>query len=193
MTIIDPPARPDPALDDPGPDGPWWRHLTLGRALAGLFLISMAVFWVWAFSPWKPDSDVDRLTSDDFGELARPRCQTMLDELADLPNPADVTTPAERADLLVLQNAVVAQLVVDLRVLPLGSADDAFLLESWFADWDQYLADRDRHVDRLRTAQDGDDLRFRLTALNGGRGVDARIDGFATINRMVVCSTPGDV
>lgn len=153
----------------------------------------MAVFWVWAFSPWKPESNVDRLSSDDFGELARPRCQAMLDELGALPNPADVTTPAERADLLVLQNAVVDQFVADLRALPHGPADDAFLLDSWFADWDQYMADRERHVERLRTAQDGDDLRFRLTAIDGGRGVDARIDGFATINRMVVCSTPGDI
>jgi hypothetical protein len=185
MTLVD-----EPVIHDPRP---WWRRLTVGKVLAGAFMLSMVVFWVWAFSPWKPDSNVDRLSTDAFADLARPVCQTMLDDLRAVGNAADVTTPQERADLLVLQNEVVAQFVTDLRALPRGGPDDAFLLESWFADWDLYLSDRERHVERLRTGDEDDDLRFRLTAIDGGRGVDARIDGFATANRMEECATPGDV
>ncbi len=153
----------------------------------------MAAFWVWAFSPWKPDSLVDRLDSDGFATVALPRCEQMLAELDALPNAQTIESPQERADLVVSGNAVISSMVTDLRSMASGGPADRALLDAWFADWDRYLADRDRHVDRLRSAELDDDLRFRLTALPGGRGVDVRIDGFALINHIEACSTPGDV
>lgn len=165
----------------------------VGRIAAAATLAVIAGFWIWAFSPWRPDSNVDRLSDDTYVDLAIPICQDMLDRLAALPSGRDADSPQQRAEQLVEANLVVADTVDRLRAAITGPPDDVDLLTRWIADWELYLGDRDHHVERLEGAGPGDDTRFRLTEIPGGRGVDARIDGFATVNGMEECFTPGDV
>ena len=111
--------------------------------------------------------------------------------IATLTPAAEATSPADRADGMDLATDALADMVVDLALLPGGIDDDTVLVGMWLEDWAVYLSDRRTHADRLRLEGD---VRPLLTALPNGNGsVLKRMNGFARVNDMEACLDPGDV
>lgn len=168
----------------------------LARLATGTIVVASIVFWVWAFSPWAPRDNPDRLDDPAFAEAAEQVCAAARQRIDALPGPFDGITPAERAEQVAAGTRIVADLVDELTDLaPLAPAGhDADLVDRWLADWRTYLDDRWRHVDRLRAATPDTsdrDLRFLVSGEAGP--IDARMNAFARLNRMDSCQTPGDV
>ncbi len=172
------------------------RLAALARLVTGTIVVASVVFWVWAFSPWTPRDNPDRLDDPAFARAAEPVCADAQAAIGELPGPFDGITPAERADQIEAGTLVVEDLLTRLEELaPLAPAGhDADLVARWLADWNTYLDDRWRHVERLRAATPDTperDLRFLVSGELGP--VNARMDAFARLNRMDSCQTPGDV
>lgn len=173
---------------------PW----TVGRVAAITILVATFGFWVWAFSPWAPDDNPDRLEDRGFAEAAETRCRAALDEIDGIPSARAAETTQDRADQVEAGTRVIEVMLADLEELAsgVGSAEESEILADWFEDWHQYVVDRWAHVDRLRSATDETsdrDLAFRVSATEGGGIYTERLDGFARVNDMDSCLVPGDV
>jgi hypothetical protein len=178
--------------------GPGSERRGVGTILAVSVLVATFGFWVWAFSPWAPRENPDRLEDREFAESAEQRCSLTLVRIAEIPSARAAETPAERADQVELATLEVEAMVTDLRGLAEGVVDqtEQDILAQWFADWDQYVADRWAHVERLRSASGdtpGRDLAFVVSAVVGTGIYTERLDGFARVNDMDSCLVPGDV
>ena len=165
-------------------------HTIVVRMLLGLLGVAMVVLWVYAFFI-APSGNPDRLQDRSWPELAQQRCLEARAVVATLTPAAEATSPADRADGLDLATDALADMVVDLALLPGGIEDDTVLVGMWLEDWAVYLSDRRTHADRLRLEGD---VRPLLTALPNGNGsVLKRMNGFARVNDMEACLDPGDV
>ncbi|NNE75174.1 MAG: hypothetical protein HKN26_16025 [Acidimicrobiales bacterium] len=187
-------VRRGPELErhDPEVDGPYW---TAGRIGLTALVLSIVLFWAWAFSglvnfPWAPSEvNVDEMGDQVLVTRADAACEVAQDRIDVLPRANTVGSPAERADLVVLGNEIIVELLRELRTLTADNADDQFSYDEWLDDWDIYLSDRERHVERLRTEGD---VRFRLTDV-GTQHLTNGIDGFARVNDMDNCEVPRDL
>ena len=181
----------------------WLRRL--GRWLAIAFVAGSFVFWAWAFSPWARSENPGRLDNREFASWARQRCALTQDAVNALPSARQAASRVQRADQVDLGTAEVEALVSDLR----GRADqslarvsddsgpaDGELVDSWLADWAVYIEDRHRFAARLRDPADDTpdrEMRFLLVDMVEGSTYTERMDGFARLNDMDACQTPGDV
>lgn len=174
------------------------RRRTIGRLLSYGIVISLFAFWIWAFSPWAPRTNPERLDDRAWVARAEARCVDALAEIDLLPSGLEADTTEERADQVQAATHLVEQLVADLRasVAPDASPADLERIGAWLEDWDQYVSDRYAHVDRLRAADAdtaGRDLAFVVSDLGTGGIYTRRMDGFARANSMDSCTVPGDV
>lgn len=178
--------------------------MTIGRVLGTGFVVASFGFWVWAFTPWARSENPARLDDRGFVAQAEARCAAAQVEIAQLPTPRQVATPAERADVVALATSSVEALTVDLRIAADALSEtsdsdgpsDAALVSDWLQDWDRYIADRRQHVARLRAADESTpdkDFRFLLSDIVPGGVYTERMDGFARLNDMDSCQVPGDL
>ena len=160
-----------------------------GRVLGLLVVLAMAAFWAWAFI-WSPRGHPDRLDDPAYAEASELRCADARSLIDEVPAAADAVDPADRAAQLAQTNAILVAMVADLRATaPAADTPDGDLVAKWLADWDTYLADRDRYMQRL---SEGTDTIFEVTARDGDQ-ITALLDLFADVNGMASCQSPGDV
>ena len=166
------------------------RRFTPGRVLGCLVALGIVVFWVWAFSPLAPNRKVDALADRSFVPAANAQCRAAKASIDKLPPAQDATSAAARADIVVQSNQIVAQLLRDLRAdTASATGRDRELLDQWLADWDTYVASRERYLNELRTEPDP---RFTVPARSGGQ-ITETMDGFSRVNRLFDCLVPLDV
>ena len=132
-----------------------------------------------------------------FPTAAEETCSVAIAEIDTLPRAEATDDPIERADVLDNANAALATMLVQLQPIvpdepPL--AQEAKWLEweamgEWLEDWDLHLQDRQDYAAALR---EDPKARFTETA-KANRQVSRAIDGYAQVNRMPSCETPGDV
>lgn len=164
----------------------------VGRTLAVVAVLAMVLFWIWILSGGPRTPNADRL--DDRAYVARTerRCEQLRTDLQALPSASATPTAAERADVLDRATGLVAEMVDDIEADAPRSGDDAVSLESWFADWRTYLADRQAYADRLRVDPGAKFLVSENAEFSDS--VDKTIEVFAEdANDIDACATPGDV
>lgn len=189
-TVPDSPAPTVP--DAPGLEhddrSPLRRRIALTAAAA--FTIVTFVLWIYAFFIYDPGLKVDELADRTFPIAAQKVCAAAEARLETLPPANTAKDAVERADVIDSADAILTTMVADLKPLvPEGPDNVRTGLETWLSDWETHIGDRAAYADALR--QDSD-ARF-LETRKGRRQVSRAIDGFAEVNRMESCSTPGDV
>lgn len=132
----------------------------------------------------------DRLTDTTWTAAAEETCADATEVIGELEFASEVSSPAERADLLDAATDELDRMVDRLGgLVPPGPSDEARAVAAWQADWRTYLEDRRAYADRFRA---GLDEPFRVTD-RGGFQIDVLIDDFAHVNYMDNCRTPDDV
>lgn len=173
------------------------RYWTGARLGLGVLVIAMVAMWGWIYLFASRDNP-DRFAQRDFSNAAEPICSAAHNEIDGLLSPRQTTTPAERALQIALGTEITEQMVADLQstISVVDDPKEREILDAWFADWDVYIADRWRHVERLNAADETTsdrDLAFILSAQAAGGIYTQRIDGLANVNDMPSCNVPGDV
>ncbi len=185
-----PPARPatDDGLDPGRP--PRSARRTIGWVAAGTFVVATFAMWLYAFFLFDPGLKVDELADRTFPTAAEPICAAAGARLDQLP-PANTAKDAlERADVVDQADEILRGMLDQLRsVAPTGDDRVSKGISMWIDDWETYLQDRVEYAAQLR--QDPD-TRFTET-VKANRQISRAIDGFAEVNRMDSCVTPGDV
>lgn len=176
--------------DDPEVDEPLAMRWSVGRVLAVLTMVAIAVFWAAVFAGLPKRANPDRLDDRAFVTRTEARCVTLLADLADLPNGSFVQDPVERARVLDEATDRVEAMVDAIDADAPTTGDDARSVEGWIADWRTYVANRRDYADRLRVDPEA---RLLLDQSLGGDSVDKPIEIFADVNDMPSCATPGDV
>ncbi len=164
---------------------PW----SIGRILAGLFIVGSFAFWVYAFSGIPSRENPDRLDESAFAVEADGLCAAAKARIGELPSADSAPDVLARADVLDQANDEVETLIRQLRSIVSGSDSDVRNLGLWLDDWEVFAADRREHAERLRTEGD---VRFVVSGKEG-QHVTEWIDGFARVNDMDSCEVPLDV
>jgi hypothetical protein len=159
--------------------------------IAGLgFAAVTFALWIYALFVYDPGLLVDELADREFPRAAEQVCADAMVRLDALPRAETARGPLDRADTIDEANAVLRDMVGGLRPLAPGApADAAEAVDEWLDDWSTHVEDRQDFADRLR---EDPDARFTET-VKGAKQVSRAIDGFAQVNRMRSCETPGDV
>ncbi len=170
---------------------------TIGKAFASLAVLAWLVFWVWAFLIASP-SNPNELDTTSYGARSEVVCAAANAQIDALPSPREVKTPQERAEQLKVSNRIVEEMVAQLHneANLLTDEADSQLVTKWLEDYDAYVADRWRYVDKLAAADGSEsaiELAFTLTQRVSGGVYTTRIDTFARANSMPSCQVPGDV
>lgn len=171
-------------------EGPYRMGFTWGRGLAIAAVVAMVIFWIWIFSGAPAKQNPDRLKDRAYAAELEDRCQALRDDLDDLPNAADLSTQAQRADVLDDANVLVGEFIDDLEAGAPRTGDAAITVEGWIGDWKTYLANREDYATRLRTEPNAQLLLDRSEL---GDSVDKTIQIFSQVNEIPACDTPGDV
>lgn len=168
------------------------------KLLLTAVVVAMVVMWVWIYV-WAPRTNPDRLENRSFTAAAQAICEPIQAALEALPTGRDVTTAPARTSQIVAGTTLASEMVARLKGAVNSnelSFEDSRLLDAWFDDWDAYLKDRKAHESKLIAlgvnATD-EDFRFILTERAEGGIYTTRIDGFANVNEMQACHTPGDL
>lgn len=180
--------RKQPAA--PEEDGPYRMGFTWGRGLAIGAFVAMILFWIWAFSGVAGRKNPDYLTDRTYVAKLEAQCQGMLDQLDELPDAADSTSQAQRADVLDDANVIVGRFIDEVEAGAPKDGGAGKSMAGWLTDWRTYLADREDYAERLRTE---DNAQMLLSRSKLGDSVDKTIQIFTQVNGIKVCDTPGDV
>lgn len=157
---------------------------------AAAFAVATFGAWIWAIFIYDPGLLVDELADPSFPQAAEPICTATMAELDRLPRAESTDDPVERADVIDRADALLATMVDRLRPLAPESPPEAVeAVDEWLGDWDDHIGDRTRYADALRG---NPDARF-TESVKGSKQLSRAIDGFAQVNRMPSCETPGDV
>ena len=90
---------------------------------------------------------------------------------------------------MVAGTTVLHDMTEEISSLAGGTADDRRLVGLWLDDWEIFLGDRSSHAQRLLSEGD---VRF-LTTEENGVFINERMNGFARVNNLDSCETPGDL
>lgn len=176
----------EPTNDAPAPR----RRFSLGKVAATALIVAMAAFWVWGFSPLAPSTKADALADKTYVTRANDICRASNATLTALPRAMAAKTPVERANGLDKANAVVSEMVDQLRAAAAGAQGrDRVLLDHWLTDWDAYVSSRRTYANALRTDASAE---FMVPGRPGGQ-ITETMDGFSRINRLMDCLVPLDV
>ncbi len=173
------------------------RHMSTKVALT-LVVLAIIGMWVWIYL-FAPRDNPDRLQSRSFAVAAEAVCAPLQARIDALPTGRDVEKVSERNDQIAAGTELTETMVAALKEAyraHVTDQGDSQILDAWFADWDAYLEDRWRHVDKLHEwGEDatGSDLRFILRERAEGGIYTRRIDGLANVNDMSSCHTPLDL
>jgi len=166
------------------------RRQVISFVAAGSFSALVIGMWIYAFFIYDPGLKVDELADRSFPIAAERICAASRSDLDALP-PANVSrTATERAEVIDTANARLRAMIGELRsVVPDGEGRVTSGVNEWLDDWSTYVEDRQAYADGLRA-----DPQTRFTeTVKANRQVSRAVDGFAEVNRMESCSTPGDV
>lgn len=163
---------------------------SVGRVLAVVTMIGLAVFWAAIFAGLPKRTNPDRLDDRAFVERTEVRCDALLEDLRELPDGTFIDDHVERAEVLDDATDRVEEMVDAIAADAPSEGDDAISLEGWIADWRTYVENRRDFARRLRVDPDA---RLLLDESLGGDSVDKPIEVFADVNDMPSCATPGDV
>jgi hypothetical protein len=164
------------------------RRVTLGRAVAVVIVLGVALLWIYALTR-QPEPAPDLLDDATFSTHAEQTCARTLQQLDRLPPAHEAAAATERAAVVEQSNQELAAMLTDLRAAMPAGERDRRMLEEWLGDWRTYLDNRLDYVDRLRT--EGDTRIF--VAEKDGRQITVAIDRFAEVNHMPTCRTPKDI
>lgn len=182
-----PGAPPDPREPDPATPAERRRW---GLVAAGVFAVATFAMWIWMLFIYDPGLLVDELADRTFPTAAEEVCAAAAAQVDALPRAESTEDPIERAEVIETANAVLAEMVVELRGLaPTSPPAAAETVEEWLGDWETHLGDRERYAAALR---EDPEVRFTETP-KAGKQISRAIDSFAQVNRMRSCQTPGDV
>ncbi|MDE0268398.1 MAG: hypothetical protein OXI96_05090 [Acidimicrobiaceae bacterium] len=182
-----------------------YSHLAkAGRFLAAIFIGGSFVFWVWAFTPWARYENPARLDDHAFAVWANELCIQTHSVINALPSPRQADSFKQRATHISQGSNEIDSLITNLRakannLSTTTSGDgpaDVELINSWLSDWDVYLSDRRAHEAKLRTADSNTpdrELWFLMSDIMPGGVYSERMNGFARLNNMDACQTPGDL
>ncbi len=161
-----------------------WYH-----GLLVIILSLIAVMWIYAFFI-ASSANLNKVADKGWAARNEQICASAKAKINALPPARTAKTPVERAGVLDQANAYVADLIDSLKTNKIsGSARDGHLVELWLADWDLYLSNRRDYAAILHQNLD----KAFAVSLRNGTPITERLDGFADINNMVSCETPGDV
>lgn len=187
MTDARSPSRP-PEVDR-RPTGSRRRTGVVASLLAGVALVGV---WVYVLFVYDPGLMIDELADRSFPVAAEQVCAETRAQLEALPPASLAESAADRADTVELSNALLLEMVADLRPLaPTGPPEVRAGVEEWLDDWVAYIDDRQQYVENLRADEDARFLESTKGAQH--RGITRAINGFAEVNRMESCATPGDL
>lgn len=162
----------------------WWRGIAI------VAVVTMILYWTWIFSGAPAKNNPDRLQDRTYVADIRKLCKAMNEDIARLPNAADLETQTQRADVLDDANDIVAGFVDKLEAGAPRTGDASVSVNGWIEDWKKYLANREDYAGRLRTEQNAQLLLDRSEL---GDSVDKTIQIFTQVNAIPECDTPGDV
>jgi len=173
------------------------RRITIGKSLGAAAVVAWLTFWVWAFAIASP-SNPNKLNTVSYGQTSEVTCAAANAEIDAMPSPRTAKTPMDRSRQLTESTRVVEQMLAELHATAesLTDVSDFELVTKWLEDYDAYLADRWRYVDKLAAADGSEsakDLAFTLSQRVSGGVYTSRIDTFARANIMPSCQVPGDV
>lgn len=159
--------------------------------IAGLgFAAVCLALWIYALFIYDPGLLVDELADPSFPRAAEQVCSTTMAELDALPRAETAAGPVERADTIDQANLLLRDMLAQLRPLAPNDPPEAEeAVHEWLDDWSTHIEDRQDFADRLR---DDPDARFTESP-KGTKQVSRAIDGYAQVNRMRSCESPGDV
>jgi len=175
-----------------GPDPSSRRGIRGGFVLTALVVTALVGAWVYVLLIYDPGLMIDELGDRSFPTAAEEICAATRSQLDALP-PANLAPgPAERADTVEVSNRLLLEMVDELRPLtPAGPDAVRAGVQEWLDDWVTYIGDRQQYVDNLRQDEAARFLESTKGAPN--RGITRAINGFAEVNRMESCATPGDL
>jgi hypothetical protein len=170
--------------------GPEERRAFRAVHLLGILVfLLMGVAWGWAFvnsGKIKPHS---WLTDRRFPDAAEPICKATRDKMDALPFSHAAPSPSARADVVDQGTALLTDMQAQLRtVIPKGGQRESYIQE-WVEDWTTYLDDRSAYARGLRSGQRAE----FMETVKYGTQLSKSLNGFADINKMPHCKTPGDV
>lgn len=148
--------------------------------------------WIYVLFIYDPGLLIDELADPTFPNRAEEICAVAKDELAALPPALLADSAAERSEVVDASNVVLRQMIDQLRPLaPTSPPKAAKGVNDWLDDWLTYINDRQEYAEALAV---DDQARF-LESTKGSdtKGISRAIDGFAKVNKMDSCTTPGDV
>lgn len=160
--------------------------LQLGLLVANLAFWGGILGWTLVTEPGHPP---DYLEDRRFPTAAEPICAAAMARVESFGSAAAVDSIAGRAELVERQDEVFADLVAELRALPVPGGEEGEWVRSWLDDWETHLADREAWAATLRQ---GEDPPFIETARGNDR-VSEAVDAFAETNEMPSCATFNDV
>lgn len=195
MPVADSPTMTVPPPTDPSASPqsePSTTRFRIGLVVAVLALSGLVGAWVYVLFIYDPGLMIDELGDRTFPTAAEEICSATASQLAELP-PANLATgPEDRADTVDVSNRLLADMVDRLRPLtPDGPPEVRAGVSEWLDDWVTYIGDRQQYADGLRVDEDTRFLESTKGAPN--RGITRAINGFAEVNRMESCTTPGDL
>lgn len=163
----------------------------IGRVAVAVFILATAAMWIWILFLYDRSSPlVDELEDRTFPTEAEQVCASALDDIADLPPAQTTHDPVERADVIDAANRTLSVMVAQLsEIAPSQPPQAAEAVTEWLGDWRTHLGDRQRYADDLR---EDPSARFTETP-KGTKQISRAIDGYAQVNDMPSCETPGDV
>jgi hypothetical protein len=158
--------------------------------LAGVFAAATFAFWAWALFLYDPGLLIDELGDRTFPTQAEEVCATTMVQLDALPRAEETTDAIERADVIDTANGYLTAMVADLRPLaPTSPSGEAEAVAEWLDDWEVHIEDRREYAKALRS----DPAAPFVEETKGAKQLSRAIDGYAQVNRMRSCETPGDV
>ncbi len=183
----------DPYEDHGGGRRPW----SAARIGLTLLVVGLVGFWVWVFL-FAPRGNPARLEAEAFTERAEELCSATHVAVDALPSPRETPLPADRAVQVAVATDLTATMISELQAATslIPDPEELEVVERWLDDWDTYLGDRERHYEKLQTADEntsGHDLRFTISETASGGAYTTRIAGFANVNHMASCRIPGDI
>jgi hypothetical protein len=169
-----------------------WRPAAIIVVVA---LAALAAMWFYNLV-FADTTNPNRLPDRAWAAQAESICSGYADRIDDLPRAnsfSDIEPKSEalrqRAEVGRQATDLLTAMVADLRALRPADQVSADAVSKWLTDYDTYLGDRHRHLERWAA---GEDPPFVETA-DGRRPLSIGMDDFAAANDMSSCEVPGDL
>lgn len=184
----------DPPAD---PQDPPRRRIAPGRF--GVLLVIVSFVGIWGYvlylSVFEGRAEPrDRMDDTAWTQAAEAECARSTPVFDALPFASELSSPAERADVLDAGTDELETMVDRVSELPPPSTEEeAGAVDRWLADYETFVGDRREYAASQRDPDDPRyDQAFSVTDREGYQ-IDVLIDDFARVNYMESCETPDDV